>query len=536
MDALVSGLSQVLPGALVQRLLLVVPFVLGGLGAGRLVRHRRAPERLVAIAVTVWNPWVLEHLEMGQWAILDGYFVLPWVALAARRLRRDPRGGWAPAGAALVAAAVCSPSSGVMAVLVLAVLTVTRRPRTWAVVAGLGLVADLPWLLPTLVARGVSVDAAAGFEAFTARAESAAGLLPSLLSLGGTWKTSVVPAERTSVVVVVLSCLLTVAALAGLRRRGASRQPGEAPRLAVVGLVALLLAALPALPGGGPLLAHLGGAVPGTALLRDSQRYLAPAVLPLLVGLASAADWCRQRSSVASARRAAAAVPALLAAAPVVLLPSLAWGGLGDLRTATYPPAWDQVASRVAADPGVTIVLPWRSLYRGFAFAHGRAVLDPAPRYLPGEVLVDDRLFVSVSGVEVVVPSEDPRVGAVTGALESEDPTVVATRLRALGVHWVLVEDQPGAPGEHPVVPAGATVVAGDGLRLIDVSGNDPTPSGGAAVVSNARTGQVALVISGDVSAVMLFTGGLVYTFRPGNTGASARRRSREVFGRGLSS
>ena len=53
-------------------------------------------------------------IAIGQWAILLGYLALPWVVLAARRLRADPRQGWPEAVVAVAVAAVCSPSSGVM--------------------------------------------------------------------------------------------------------------------------------------------------------------------------------------------------------------------------------------------------------------------------------------------------------------------------------------------------------------------------------------------------------------------------------------
>ena len=93
MDAIVSVLTQVLPGELVQRLLLVGAFLAGGIGAGLFVRGHGTAARLAAITLMLWNPWVYERLLMGQWAILAGYFLLPWVALASLRMRRDLRRG-----------------------------------------------------------------------------------------------------------------------------------------------------------------------------------------------------------------------------------------------------------------------------------------------------------------------------------------------------------------------------------------------------------------------------------------------------------
>ncbi len=226
MDALVSVVSQVVPGSWIQRGLLLGGFVLGGMGVGRVVREHAWYARAAAITLLLWNPWVYERLLIGQWAILLGYLALPWVVLAARRLRDDPGRGWAEAGIAVTVSAVCSPSSGVMAVVVLVVLGTTRDRRSWLAAALVGVVGNLTWLVPAVAAETADVSTDGVFAGFAARAESSAGLLPSLASLGGIWKTSILPDARTGAVLVVLSCLLTVAAAAGLRR-AVREHPGE---------------------------------------------------------------------------------------------------------------------------------------------------------------------------------------------------------------------------------------------------------------------------------------------------------------------
>ena len=110
MDAIVSVLTQVLPGELVQRLFLVGAFLAGGIGAGLVRRRHGTPARLAAITLMLWNPWVYERLLMGQWAILAGYLLLPWVALASLRLRRDLRRGAPAVAVALVALGGVQPA------------------------------------------------------------------------------------------------------------------------------------------------------------------------------------------------------------------------------------------------------------------------------------------------------------------------------------------------------------------------------------------------------------------------------------------
>ncbi len=495
MDALVSVVTQVVPGSWGQRALLVGGFVLGGVGIGRAVRDHAWYARAAAITLLLWNPWVYERLLIGQWAILLGYLALPWVVLAARRLRADPRGGWAEAAIAVTAAAVCSPSSGVMAVAVLAVLGITRDRWTWLATAVVGVVANLTWLVPAITADAAEVSADGVFAGFAARAESGAGLLPSLVSLGGIWKTSILPGARTSTVLVVLSCLLTAAAVAGLRR-GVRAHPGELRRVAVLGLGALVVAAAPAVPGGADVLADLAGRLPGLALLRDSHRFLAPLGVVLALGAAGAATAVRER--VRPGRGSLWAVVGLIVAAPVLLLPVLAWGGAGELERSSYPAEWDQVATALGDDPGRVVVLPWEGSYRGYEWNHRRAVLDPAPRYFAGEVLVDDRVLLD----DGAVPAEDPRVEQVRRALAAADPDAA---LRAAGVRWVLVEK--GMTELN--VPEGRVVHDGDELTLVALAPEGPLAA--ASSVDAIGSGTTVLIIVGHLaSGVLLLAGGTI--------------------------
>ncbi|WP_435769259.1 hypothetical protein [Nocardioides sp. SYSU DS0651] len=472
MDALVSLATQVVPGSVVQRLLLVGGFLLGGVGVARLVGDHRWYARAAAVLLLCWNPWVYERLLIGQWAILLGYFLLPWVALAALRLRRDPR-AWGRSAWALTASAVCSPSSGVMAVAVLAVLALGRDPRTWWRAAAVAVVANLTWAVPALTAPSVQVSTEGVFEGFAARAESAAGVAASLLSLGGIWKTAILPGERTSAVVVLLSCLVSVAALVGLRRARRGRQ--DLTRWLGLAGGAYLVALAPAVPGGAGILEAAGDVVPGLALLRDSHRFLAPLGLVLAVGAAGAATGLAER--VRPGTGALWSGVALVVVAPVLLLPSLAWGAAGELERSSYPAAWSDVAALVGEEPddGATVVLPWAGSYRGFDWNHRRAVLDPAPRLLPGVVLVDDSVLLR----DRVVPVEDPRVRSVGEALDAATPEAAASALRAAGVRWVLVEEGMAA-GE---APAGRVVHDAAGLRLVDLAAGGPVAGPPSTVV-----------------------------------------------------
>lgn len=472
MDALVSLATYVVPGWVVQRVALAGPLVLAVLGADRLLRAtvgergRDAtgvgwPARLATMTLYVWNPWVAERLLIGQWALVAGYALLPWVALAAVRTVDDRRSGWPRLAVALGLAAVTSPPGGVMAVGV-AVLAAACL-RSWRAVltaVGLGVLLNLPWLVPSVLLPGHLASGGRPFALFAARAESGLGLLPSLLSLGGIWKSVVVPEARTQALVVALAGGLSLVAATGLWM---SRGRSLVRATSVVGLVAVVVAYVPALPAVSRLLDADGLTV--LAFFRDSDRFLAPLALPLALGVGLVVEKLVRNPGVGSARESAAATAAaVITAAPILLLPGLAWGVGGALSPATYPRDWDAVADRIGASGGgATVVLPWTGSYRGFGWNEHRAGLDPAPRALPGEVIIDDRVLVNGA----ILPAESSRAARVGHALAQPDPGLRAKRLHDLGVRWVLVEAGQGVDPSD--LPAGRRAINGADLTLIDL-------------------------------------------------------------------
>lgn len=497
MDAVVWALGLAAPGDLVQKLLLVTILVGGGIGAGQLLRCVAAPRPVprlasgAAVTFFLWNPWVLERLAIGQWAAVAGYAVLPWLVRAAVRLRRGHPGAWGPVATLLVLSGVCAPSVGLIGVLT-ALLVVAGRhtARAMSTVLASGLVANLPWLLPALLREEPLRGASAPFGAFAARAESSLGTLPSLLTLGGIWKSSVVPPERTVPLVVLLTLLLTGAALCGLLWSPGDREVRR--KLLVLGVVAVQLAWLPAVAPIGDLLDAVAQGMPALGILRDSQRSLAPAGLVLSTGLGLFVE----RVQTGPARRwsALGAAGALGVALPVLLLPSMAWGLAGQLDPVRYPQDWTAVAQRLArTGQGSTVVLPWHGSYRGFAWNDHRAGLDPAPRFLPGDVLIDDRVFLE----DRVLGHEEERLAAVGRALQAPDPVAA---LRAEGVGQVLLEIGQGAAGEVRL-PGAVVVHDGPQLRLLDLGEpadvRDPSPPAGFVAV-------------GDAAVIILLLGGLI--------------------------
>jgi hypothetical protein len=464
LDALVSLSALVAPGWLVQRAALAGLLAAAAVGAGRLVPARRDLTRVVAAIGYCWTPFLAERLLLGQWGLLVCYAALPWLVRAAR----DVRLGRPGAGTRVVLSAACAsvtPTGGLIALATTCLLARppgspasepagpdfaipgSTKPGRWegprtagwgrwrrGLAVPLAVTAlNAPWLLIAAGSATPAVSDPAGVAAFAARAENWAGTLAALAGTGGIWNAQAVPASRTGPLVPLVTLgLLAIAAL-GLGRLRGQWPEGTASRLATLSGIALLSAAIGALPGTSGALRGAVDLVPGAGLFRDGQKFLIPYALCLALGLALGAERLASRLPATAARLVLLGFALL----PVAVLPDLAWGAGGKLRPVTYPAEWATVAASVGAAPGPVVSLPM-SAYRAYPWNPGTVVLDPAARYLPAPVVTDDRL----------------RVGSTVIAGESRTARSVLARLAAGRpaaddrVRWVLV--QRGAGGAVP--------------------------------------------------------------------------------------
>ena len=186
---------------------------------------------------------------------------------------------------------------------------------------------------------------------------------------------------------------------------------------------AFLLSVAASLPMLDVAMRHLVTDVPGGGLLRDRQKFVAPVALLVAVcaGLAASGPHGMRGEGAW-----------LLAFAPLVLLPSLAWGVHDRLAPADYPPEWQAMRDVVSARlvPGESVaVLPF-SLYRRFSWNNDGVVLDPMPRWLDAPVIVNDDLPLS-SGT---VRGEDGSAARIRAALRDGGP--LGPALAAEHVAW----------------------------------------------------------------------------------------------------
>lgn len=487
-DAVVALLTTVVPGDLVQQLVLLAALFAGPLGAGLLVGSPSVAVRVLAAVTYGWSAYVAERLFIGHWPYLLAYACLPWIARAALALRTDATPRRVAMLVLVSAPAVLTPSGGLIAAAVALVCAGARRlPVTAAMVA----VLNAPWWVPAVAHPGAGLSTSDAVAAFGARAEGWGGATVSLLGLGGIWNSEVTPASRGNPLVPVLVLGMVAVALIGFREIHRRWGPG----LIVLGLAGVLLGAL----GGTPVLGWVVEHVPGGGLLRDSQKWVAWWALPLALGFALGVG------------RAAKGIVIGAAVIPIAMMPDLAWAGWGRLQAVDYPDDWARVRQVLETDqhPGDVVTLPFQT-FRRFGWNGERTQLDPAPRVLPRTTVIDDTLVVGGRALT----GEDPRAAAV------RDRITQGGDLREEGIGWVLVEH--GTPGrvEGAVLDQGRRVYQGEWLDLYRLNG----PIG----VDETEKPPVAPVVAADAVALATVTLSLLWLALPAGSLRRSRRRTQE--------
>jgi hypothetical protein len=514
---LLALLSRAVTAMVVQKLVLIG--IVGGAmyGAARLCPSDRPAARIGAGLLYAWNPFVYERLLLGQWVLLLGYAVLPWTAIAAIRVRRGERGaGWVLILAMALSSAAGS-YAGVFAVA-LAVSMLAFPPwregkrlalrRTMGALAG-GIAVNLPWLVPAVLHPAVPGNAALATSLFRARADSPLGLVGSLASLGGLWRTDLAPPGRTGYAWIPAFLLVAGLAVVGWRSLTRRWPPGSLGGLLALAIGGVVLAAAPAIPGARTLTVWAVAHAPGGGFLRDSQKFVIPLALALSAGFGAGVEAALRKVEPGrdgpDAHRIrpvmARALPTIvLALLPAALSPTLAWAAQGKLSTATYPDSWARAQSIMARDPapGAVLVLPWHA-YLAFRWNDRHTVHQPATRYFSRSVVADGALEVG----PFRLPPEDPWSRLADPLVRGPGPLEPA--LPGLGVRYVVLFKEADWRRALPKV-AGLTLVQDEGdLMLLRSTGSARQPAFEAPPVAAVAAGDglALLVVAMAATAIV---------------------------------
>ena len=429
-DFAVATLSAVIDGGVIVKVVLMAALFLAGWGAARLAAQllpdAGLPGQLVATTVAIWNPYVAERLLQGHWSLLLAYGCLPWVARAVVRLRTGPadRAAWASA-MFWIALAGLTPTGVILAATVALVCiavpgTGIARIRCGAAALVIAVLAASPWLTASALGTALGSSQSSGLAPFAARAEPGLGTLGSLAGLAGIWNAEAVPYSRTTIFALVATAVLLGIVALGLP--AVLRRPSIAPLMILAGVTVLIVAAMATGPGVA-LLQAIVERVPGMAILRDGQKWAALAMPGYAIAGAGAVLTIQRR-----VRPGVSAV--VFVVAMIAVLPDLAWGVGGNLRSVHYPSSWAAVAARINADPRDVAVLPPDTMRR-FGWSGPAPVLDPLPRWVRAEVLSTGDLIVSGR----IVAGEGTRAREVQQLLAAGADR---TALAAAGVGWVV--------------------------------------------------------------------------------------------------
>lgn len=459
-DAVVALVETVVPGMMVEKIVLLAIPLLAGTGMLRLLRGTAAG--MVGATLAVANPFVAQRLVIGHWGLLLAYALLPWAIVVAQRLRAqgDPwdglrllliiaAGSLTPSGSLLMAAVALPP----------ALIPRSRYPlRSRALLVAAVVTTWLPWLLPALLhPAGVAADPD-GTRVFALRPDAPGGALVSALTGGGIWNAEVALPSRDTPLTWVFGVFVLALGIAGastLVRLLGRAVTGWWAGVAVLGLLASV--ASWALPG---VWAALIDGLPGGGLARDAQKLLAPWILLLAAAAGAGAGRLIERVRERTSR---AVVLVALAVVPLACQPDLLWGAGGRLVAVDYPSDWSAARALVAESPGPgdVVSFPWTA-FRRFDWNAQRTVLDPAPRWLTRTTIVSDDLVVDTGAGLVTVGGDDPRARAITRAIDRGEE--VGPLLPGLGVGWALVAK--GTPGPVPELSGWELVLDGPDLAV----------------------------------------------------------------------
>lgn len=454
---LLHTVNAVVPSQLLQKLLLVALMLVAGVGAHRLARLQ-LPEPVAYVAGTfmLFNPWWYTRLMAGQYLVLAGAALLPWVLAALWRLLNRPSyraalrlAGWS---VALAWFSIHAIGLAVMASVALLVAWSWGRPRAGltavhlralALAAAAWLIGNLYWLPALILGATRQAQQIASFglaEAEAFRTVSNPGLPApwNVAALQGFW------ADLTGQYVLPSATgwlfALAALALAALVAMGLWRSVRRRDRLglalAVVGLISWFLAVGLAWPPSAAVTTWLINHVPYYRGYREPHKWAALAMLADSYLIAAGLAALRERLP----RRHWQPVELGALLLPIGLVPMLLWGAAGQLRSVEYPASWYQLNERLvrqvpAGEP--VLMLPWH-LYLPLHFNNDRLSANPVPGFF-------DVTTVSSGNAEMPGVGNNDGPTTLAGRVSNEilarrtTSTNLGAPLLELGIHWVVL-------------------------------------------------------------------------------------------------
>lgn len=399
--AALTFLSYVIPGDILQKLILFGTLILAGIGMHVLVEsfkiHGSASARwgaYVAGVVYVINPFVYGRFMAGQYAVLLGYALLPFFVRALLKFLTQPtmRNMAVLMVWVLAISIVSIHTLGLVAMIVSVAVSVAywqhRREKQYLLdvfrsgvlgFSGFVLLSSY-WLLPTLLGHSRIAESVSSFSAVDRQAFATDGGLFSVLQLHGFWAeaqglftATQNPLPLSGLWQVCLFAVIATGIVSAWRHRRA---------LAVTFGIAGILSAVFAV--GGPLNQWLVVHVPLFAGYREPHKFAALLALVYAVFAAIGAVAIISKAQSGNWGKYAGALLVLL---PFFVTPTMIWGFNGQLKPVQYPRDWSAMNERLSRLPQdeKVLFLPWH-LYMKYGFTN-RIIASPADKFFSASVI-----------------------------------------------------------------------------------------------------------------------------------------------------
>jgi len=448
--------NSILPGDVIQKLLLLAVFVLAGYGMHRLARAlaggQAHPIGLYAAGLLyAVNPFTYDRLMAGQYGVLLGYALLPFFvkALLALLGRPSSRRSVAVALWAGGLAVVSIHALGYMAVLAAAGLglwlwrnrhdAAYRRNllRFGLAAVGIFVAVSCYWLVPLALGKGSTAAQIARFgvqdsTAFATAGGNVAEQVANVIRLQGFWQEErglyLLPQTNIPAWGLIALMIWIIVAVGMVH----AWRAGYRAMVAFVGLITLLGIILSTGVGLQQASTHLSF----LAGFREPQKFAVLVALGYAIGLSWGAAALIQAARNTGGIWFARLAGVVLVAVPVIFTSVLFWGARGQLSARQYPQSWYAANDLLNGNAGQskTLFLPWH-LYMYYGFT-GRLVASPAPFFFDKPVLVSDDPEFAGAGAANTSPAKQ-----AAGRLlkDAEHNQALATDLARQDIKYVLL-------------------------------------------------------------------------------------------------
>lgn len=453
-------LNYVLPSDVIQKILLLAIFTLAGWGMHRLVIVTLGPstQRLPAYVggtFYVINPFTYDRLMAGQYYVLFGYALMPWLVWQLLRLTRQPTlrnslllGLWA-----VGISVVSIHSIGVIAVVAAVASTIRSwqsRAQLVAVLRLIGLMAlsaavwltgSSYWLFATVLGGNNTAESISRFtnldrQAFATTGTTVIERIGNTLGLQGFWTERhglfILPQEVIPGWVLLMLAVMLFVMVGAV---GLWRQDRE---LATVYISCTVIGALLA---SGVGIAWLASNVPFFAGYREPQKFAMLVALGYGVLIATASQRLLNRLHTSKRLRSfAGLIGGALLGLPWVITPTMAFGANNQLQPVSYPAGWYATNHYLNRDRDdfQTLVLPWH-LYMYYGFA-GRIIANPTPNFFDKPVIIS--ADPELEGAAMAKPTVAKQRVAKALQAAPNSTTKFGINLAALDVKYiVLIQD-----------------------------------------------------------------------------------------------